>query len=108
MGVDSDFIKEYLDRDAEARRIREEEAQIRYAGRKSEKMECRRRIEFAAMKICDMVDAASISTTEECKPEEIVALSAALNHVSAALNTAETYAESKPFFSTGFALGGGA
>ena len=51
-----DFMKEYMEKENEERIIREQEAQIRYADRRAEKMELRRRIEEAAGRICDMVN----------------------------------------------------
>lgn len=106
MSDNFDFIREYLDKDAEERRIREEEAQLRYADRRKEKMEHRRRIETAAMDICDAVDAALNTETADNTPEQITALAAALNHATTAMHAAENYAESRPFFGPGFASGG--
>ena len=107
MSNDFDFIKEYMEKENEERNLREQEAQIRYADRRAEKMEHRRRIEEAAGIICDMVIAEAGKDPENRKPEEITALAAALVHASMALQTAEGYAESRPFYSSGFMLGGG-
>ena len=89
----------------EERKIAEAEFQMRYADRKKEKLEYRRRIESAAMKICDLIDAAVDETDKTCKPEEIVALAAALSHASTAMHAAENYGESRPYYSSGFGLG---
>ena len=102
-----DFMKEYMEKENEERIIREQEAQIRYADRRAEKMEHRRRIEEAASRICVMVNLEAEKVTEGRKPDEITALAAALVHASMALQTAEGYAESRPFYSSGLMLGGG-
>ena len=107
MSDNFDFIKEYLKEENEERNLREQEAQIRYADRRAEKMEHRRRIEEAAGRICDMVITEAAKVAENRRPEEITALAAALVHASMALQTAEGYAESRPFYSSGFMLGGG-
>lgn len=102
-----DFFRQYMEKENEERRIQEEENQIRYASRRAEKMKYRQQIEEAAGKICDMVNAEAEKGAEGRKPEEITALAAALVHTSMALQTAEGYAESRPFYSGGFLLGGG-
>ena len=107
MSNDFDFIKEYMEKENEERNLREQEAQIRYADRRAEKMEHRRRIEEAAGKICDMINAEAEKGAEGRKPEGITALAAALAHASMALQTAEGYAESRPFYSGELFLGGG-
>lgn len=102
-----DFFKKYMEQENEERKLREEENQIRYASRRAEKIAYRRRIEEAAGKICDMVIVEAAKGPENRKPEEIAALAAALNHATVAMNAAENYAESRPYYSVGFALGGG-
>lgn len=104
MGETYDFIKEYLEKQKEDREMREAEAQFRYAERKKEKHEHRSRIESAAMKVCDAVNSALAKQDTNLKPEELVALSAALNHATTALHAAENYAESQPY-GTGISLG---
>ena len=99
-----DFFKEYMEKESEERKMREAEAQIRYAERKKAKQEHRQRIEFAAMKVCDAVNSALANPDTNLKPEELVALSAALNHATTALHAAENYAESQPY-GYGFSLG---
>ena len=102
-----DLFKKYMDQENEERKRREEENQIRYASRRTEKMAHRHRIEEAAGKICDMVIAEAGKGMDGRKPEEITALAAALVHASMALQTSEGYAESRPFYSSGFMIGGG-
>lgn len=99
-----DFMREYLEKDNEDRKMREAEAQIRYAERKKAKQEYRRRMESAAMKVCDAVNSALAMPEANFKPEELVALAAALNHTATALHAAENYAESQPY-GTGLSLG---
>lgn len=84
----------------EERKIAQAEAQIRYQERKNQKEAHRRKVEEAAMKICDMIAAAP----EPQKPEEITALAAALSHAATAMHAAENYAESRPYY--GYAPGG--
>lgn len=102
-----DFFRQYMEKENEERRIQEEENQIRYASRREEKMKYRRQIEDAAGKICDMINTEVQKGLDCRKPEEITAFAAALVHTSMALQTAEGYAESRPFYSGGFVLGGG-
>lgn len=92
-----DFLKEYMEKESEDRKMREAEMQIRYTERKKLKYEHRCRIEAASMKVCAAVDAAFAQQDTPTKPEDIVALAAALNHVSTALHAAENYAESQPY-----------
>lgn len=99
-----DFLKEYMEKESEDRKMREAETQIRYAERKKLKYEHRRRIEVAAMKVCTAVDAAFARQDTISKPEDIVALAVALNHVTTALHAAENYAESQPY-NTGLSIG---
>ena len=99
-----DLFKEYMEKESEERKLREAETQIRYAERKKAKQEHRRRIESAAMKVCDAVNSALAKPDANLKPEELVALSAALNHATTALHAAENYAESQPY-GTGISLG---
>lgn len=99
-----DFMREYLEKENEDRKMREAEAQFRYAERKKEKQENRRRIESTAMKVCDAVNTALAKPDANYKPEELVALAAALNHTTTALHAAENYAESQPY-GTGLAIG---
>lgn len=84
----------------EENRIRQQEAQTRYQDRKNQKEAHRRKVEDAALKICDMIAAAP----EPQRPEEIAALAAALSHTATAMHAAENYAESRPYY--GYALGG--
>ena len=86
----------------EDRRLQAEEFQIRYAERKRQKQENRRVIEDAAGKICDAVQALTYSRIKSMSPEELVQISAALNHAAAAMQTAEQYAEFTPYYSGGF------
>ena len=104
MGETYDFMKEYLEKQKEDREMREAEAQFRYAERKKEKYEHRSRIESAAMMVCDAINIALAKPDANYKPEELVALSAALNHTTTALHAAENYAESQPY-GYGFSLG---
>lgn len=98
-------IKDFFEQQEEERKMREAEAEIRYADRRAEKAERRRRIESAAMKVCDMVDDISKKGEAERRPEDIVSVAAALNHIAVAMHAAENYAESRPYPSTGFGLG---
>lgn len=107
MSDNYDFMREYLEKENEERKIREEENQIRYASRREVKIGYRRRIEEAAGRICDMVNAEAEKPSEGRTPEEIAALAAALAHAAAALQTAEGYAESRPFYGGSYALEGG-
>lgn len=102
-----DFFRQYMEKENEERRIQQEENQIRYASRRAEKMKYRCQIEEAAGKICDMINAEAEKGAESRKPEGITALAAALAHASMALQTAEGYAESRPFYSGELFLGGG-
>ena len=99
-----DFMREYLEKENEDRKMREAEAQFRYAERKKEKQENRRRIESAAMKVCDAVNTSLTKPDADYTPEELVALVAALNHITTTLHAAENYAESQPYGS-GLAIG---
>ena len=85
-----------LQRMEDDRKLREEEARIRYAARKEEKAEHRQKVEQAVVKICDMVQMAAERNSEHRRLEEITALAAALNHATAAMQMAEGYAESRP------------
>lgn len=91
------LLGSFFKQQEEDRRMREAEAQIRYAARRSEKTVYRAEIESAAAKICAMVQNEAEKQSAERKPEEIAALAAALNHAAAALQTAENYAESQPY-----------
>lgn len=99
-----DFFRQYMEKENEERRMREAETQFRYAERKREKQENRCRIESTAMKVCDVVNVALAKPDANYKPEELVALAAALNHATTALHAAENYAESQPY-GTGLSLG---
>ena len=72
MGDTFDFMREYLEKENEDRKMREAEAQFRYAERKKEKQENRRRIESTAMKVCDAVSTALAKPDTNYKPEELV------------------------------------
>lgn len=98
--MDSFNPMEMLSKMEEERKIQQAEMEIRYLGRKKQKEEYRERIENAALKICDMIEAAP----EAQRPEEITALAAALSHAATAMHAAENYAESRPYF--GASLGG--
>ena len=105
MNSDNNFLKEFFEKEAEERQIRAAETEMRYAGRREEKAGYRRRIENAAAKVCEMIETEAQKPASERKIEEIVALAAALNHITVAMHAAENYAESRPYYSTGFGLG---
>ena len=105
MSNNFDFFKEYMEKENAERTLREQEAQIRYAERRAMKIEHRRRIEEAAVIICEIVIAEASKGPDNRKPEEITALAAALNHATVALSAAENYAESRPGYGVGFCLG---
>lgn len=100
-----DFLKKMMEEQRDEQRLQAEEMQIRYAERRKQKADHRRRIEAAAMKICDMVEETAAGTEAPHKPEDITALAAALNHAAVAMHAAENYAESRPCYGTGLALG---
>lgn len=100
-----DFLKEYFEKENEERKLSEQEAQIRYTGRRNEKLAIRKRVETAAEKICSMIITEAERQPENRRPEEITAFAASLNHISVALNAMENYAESRPFFGSGLLNG---
>lgn len=87
----------------EDNRMREAEMQLRYAERRAEKQECRRKIEQAAGKICAMVDASAEKS--DITPGDIAMLAGALGSVATALHAAENYAESRPYYTSPLAIG---
>ena len=95
--MDNSNPMEMLSKMEEERKMQQAEMEIRYLGRKKQKEEYRESIENAAMKICGMIDAAP----EAKRPEEIVALAAALSHAATAMHAVENYAESRPYFGVG-------
>lgn len=82
----------------EERRLEQTEREIRYASRRSEKLAIRRRVEESALKLCGVIDAA---LEEEHTPNDLAALAAALCSATTAMQVAENYAESMPFYSGG-------
>lgn len=80
----------------EEQRRKEEERVARYTPRREAKAEYRRRVEGAAMKICDLIDAAAGQEPNGLKPEQITALAAALGHAANAVQAIESYAEQQP------------
>lgn len=95
-----DEVVRMLRESEEERKLAQQEAQIRYQERKDQKEAHRRKVEDAALKICDMI----VAAPELQRPEEIAALAAALSHAATAMHAAENYAESRPYY--GYALGG--
>ena len=85
----------------EERRIRAEEFQIRYEERKRQKKAQRDRIEAAAAKLCQAAEKAA-DNANTLTPEELVQISAALNHAATAMQMAEQYAEYTSYYTGGF------
>ena len=100
-----DFLKEYFEKENKERKLSEQEAQIRYTGRRNEKLAIRKQVDTAAERICSMIITEAERQPEYRQPEEITALAASLNHISVALNAMENYAESRPFFGSGLLNG---
>lgn len=86
----------FLGKMQEDQKKREYEQKARYLPRKEEKVENRRRLEKAAMKICGMIDTAAEKAPEDIKTHEIAELAAALNYLSMAMHSADNYAEHQP------------
>lgn len=92
------FFKSFEDE----RRLQAEEFQIRYAERRRRKMETRREIEDAAVKICAAVAKATADGGESLPTETLVQLATALGQTAMAIQAAEQYAEYTPYNSGGF------